>query len=276
MLDLARAVENIEALAWAELQLALSPQVRARLGVEILHSSGATLLLAPHADVLQLNRVIGLGMAEALTPADLDWIISTYSAARVSKFLVHWGPVCEPTHGPEWLRARQFRQIAGTTKLVRRLDLRDRLGASVSNLRVVEIDERDASTFETIVGTALGVPHLVAEGIRSTIGHPGWHFYLAMDGKRPVAGGALYLRKMSAWCGLAGTLAADRGRGAQTNLLLRRIADASRAGCTFLSADTAATRDGTNQSLKNMIRAGFEILYERDNYLLDLDVVRGR
>lgn len=270
MLDLAPLVENVEALAWTELQLALSPEVRIRLGVDVRQYAGATLLLISHADVLQLNRVIGLGIAQALTTADLDQIISTYAAAGVSKFLVHWGPTCVPPLAPEWLRERRFRQVAGTTKLVLRLDGRERSAISTPQLRVVEIDERGASTFEKIVGTALGVPQSVAEGIRSTIAHPRWRFYLAMDDERPVAGGALYLHGASAWCGLAGTLEGDRGRGAQTALLRRRIEDAAHAGCTFLSADTAATRTGTSRSLKNMIRVGFEILYERDNYLLDL------
>ena len=67
MLDLAPFVENVEARAWTELQLALSPDVRARLGVDVQQCAGATLLLTRHADVLQLNRVIGLGITRAVT-----------------------------------------------------------------------------------------------------------------------------------------------------------------------------------------------------------------
>jgi hypothetical protein len=81
-----------------------------------------------------------------------------------------------------------------------------------------------------------------------------------------IATALLRIRGEYAWLGLASTLAEHRGRGAQISLLYRRIRDAAAAGCTWLVAEAMA--DGP--SLRNQQRAGFEVAYERPNYLVDL------
>jgi hypothetical protein len=136
---------------------------------------------------------------------------------------------------------------------------------------VREIGPDDAQTFENVVAAPLGVPDGLGVGIRSTIGLPGWRFYLVYDGHRPIAGSALYVQGRMAWCGLGATIESDRRRGAQAALLARRLRDAAADGCEWASADTlAATVDKPSQSYRNMQRAGFTTLYDRPNYLLDL------
>jgi hypothetical protein len=63
------------------------------------------------------------------------------------------------------------------------------------------------------------------------------------------------------------TLEPYRRRGAQTALLRARIRDAVAAGCRWASAETGVERPGGhNSSLHNMLRAGFGVLYERENW----------
>jgi GNAT superfamily N-acetyltransferase len=64
------------------------------------------------------------------------------------------------------------------------------------------------------------------------------------------------------------TLPEARGRGAQSALLTARVRAATGEGCRWLVAETGAEGPGEhNPSLHNMVRVGFEPLYERANWL---------
>jgi len=90
---------------------------------------------------------------------------------------------------------------------------------------------------------------------------PGLQRYLARIDGEPVGEAAFFLDRESGLAQLAGagTLPAFRGRGVQTALLQRRLADARAAGCTLAVVTTAP---GT-RSQENVMRRGFVLLYTR-------------
>jgi hypothetical protein len=266
----AAAVEFIEAEAWAELQLTLPADVRARLGVQVRYHGRAVSLVAPATDAPSVNRTIGLGLEQPLTPAALDELISQYASAGAKRWMLHWCPEAMPSTGDELIVARGGRAVRPLLKMWRSTNAPFAETLATTCI-VVEIDVDDAPTFEALVGPALGVPPELGPGIRSTVGHPGWHYYLALDGARPIAGAAMYTRGEGAWFGLGATSVADRGRGAQTALLERRLRDAIAFGCKWVSAETYPdTPDRPNPSYRNMLRLGMRVLYQRTNYLFDL------
>ena len=261
------AIEQIEAEAWAQLYLALPAEHRTRLGCEVKRYGGAVSILTPGADVPSGNRTIGLGLERALTEDQLTEIIASYIAAGVPRWLLDWSPRAQPRSAASLFERHRGRAMTPIVKLWRTLE-----GASPAlpegAVRVVEIGEEHARTFEKIVAEPLGLPPVVAPVVRSTVGHAHWHVYLAFDGARPVAGSAMFVRGPGAWFGLSATIATDRGRGAQTQLLARRLHDAANFGCTWVSADTQPeTAERPNPSLRNMRRAGMDVLYERAKYL---------
>lgn len=137
-----------------------------------------------------------------------------------------------------------------------------------TELRVVEIGPGDAATFEETVAEPLGMPRVMAPGIRSTLGKERWHFYLVLDGARPIAGAAMFVHGEGAWFGLSATTPSERRRGAQTALLTRRLRDAATLGCAWVSADTQPdTLVLPNPSYRNMLRLGMTVLYYRPKYL---------
>ena len=84
-----------------------------------------------------------------------------------------------------------------------------------------------------------------------------WHVFAALDGRRPVAAAAMYLRGEMSWVGFAATLPSHRRRGAHAALLERcqRVALA-------LGARRAAA-PAPQHPLANLRRAGFSPLYAR-------------
>ena len=263
----AASVERIEAVAWAELQRAVPAEVRDRFGIEVRNYDGAVALLAPHADVAAINRIIGLGFEVPLRRELLDAIIGDYALAGVRRMLIQWSPVAAPAEAPKWFAERGSREATPTVKLYRPTDPEATFGSST--FEIVEIGPAEAAMFEATVAAELGVPAPLGPGVRSTLGHAGWRYYLARDEGRPVAGAALFARGELAWCGLGATLAGYRNRGAHTALLVRRIRDAATMGCVWVTADTAEdTAERPNPSYRNMRRVGFEVLYSRANYVL--------
>lgn len=263
----AARIEHIEAAAWRDLQTALPVDFKERWGVSVGIFGGAIALRAANTPTPAINRIVGLGMGEPLTPELLDRVVAWYAEAGVQRFVIQLSPVAAPANAAELLASRGFEPRSYHAKLWRPLTGAERPRAS-AEFRIEEIGPDNATTFEHIVAAPLGVPPELGAGVRSTIGNPGWRHYLAFDGGRPVAGAACYIESDGAWLGLGATDEEFRRRGAQTALLMRRLADAAAAGCRWASADTAQqTVDRPNPSYRNMHRVGFVDFYDRPNYV---------
>ena len=267
----AAEIEHIEAEAWAQLHLALAPTLSDQLHCEVKRYGRALSVRTAGADAPSGNRTIGLGLERELTEDQLSAIVSWYADAGIKRWLLEWSPEGRPGVAEQWFAQHGGRAMTPTLKFWRRLNgsvpLLDR-----SALTVVEIGMAQAVAFENIVAEALGVPRQMASVVRSTVGHEHWHFYLALDGTRPIAGAAMFAHGGGAWFGLGATVSSDRNRGAQTALLARRLRDAEALGCPWVSADTQPdTPERPNPSYRNMRRAGMDILYPRAKYLFEAD-----
>jgi hypothetical protein len=96
----------------------------------------------------------------------------------------------------------------------------------------------------------------------------GWRCYVARLEGVAVAYGALYVAADGVGvCAAAATLPAARGRGCQTALLRRRIADAARAGCELVVVQ-ASPGSG---SQRNLQRIGLELAYTRVTWTWSLE-----
>ena len=264
-------IEMIEAEAWSELQLGAPHDFQRRCGISVQRVAGGVLLIASQSPALEINRTIGLGFATPLTQKQLDAVIGAYAKAGVGRFVIQWSPAARPAGAPKWLTDRGFTLLSRIAKVERNLAALPAAPPVAPGLAVAEIGPDDAELYEQTVAGPLGVPDGLGAGIRSTVGHPGWRYYLVRDGTRPIAGAALYVRGRIGWFGLGATIESDRRRGAQSALLARRLIDAAGDGCSWVTADTLAeTADRPNPSYRNMGRAGFTTVYERPNYLLDL------
>jgi GNAT superfamily N-acetyltransferase len=93
--------------------------------------------------------------------------------------------------------------------------------------------------------------------VRAWLGRPGWRLYLARVDGVAAASAALTIGAGLGYLANAATLPAMRGRGCQTALLARRIADAAAAGC-----DTVASlAEFGSGSQRNLERAGLRLAF---------------
>jgi hypothetical protein len=267
---LAERIEVFEGDVWASLQLAATREWRGRMKVEVWRDRGVVALIAGGTRGVAVNRVVGLGLGSPLTPAYLERLKTLYRDAGAERFVVQWSPYSQPASAFEWMAQMGGRAMNPTSKYIFHCDsMVAPCESSCFDIR--EIGVADGEVFESIVAPALGVPEGLGEGVRSTIGQPGWRYYLAFDGDRPIAGASLFVAGEQAWLGFGATRESDRRRGAQSALIRRRLADARRDGCTLASTETHASRSGLDRvSSSNLQRAGFVLLYVRQNVLFDL------
>ena len=258
-------LEHADAEGWASHQLAAPPAVVEHFGIAVQRYAGATLMIANRGEILGLNRVLGLGIDERLTPALLDEVIARYHALGVTRAILQICPRAIDAAAAAAIEARQLGAKNRHAKLWRRPDP---LLAADTDLRIAKIDRSLAELYGTVAAHAYGDPPILAAGHSATIGQKGWRHFIAFDGDRAIGTAALYVSGPAAWCGFAATLASDRGRGAHCALLAARVREAAEQGCEVVTCETAEeTPERPNPSFRNMRRMGFEVAYFRPNYL---------
>jgi len=263
------SIEFLEGEAWTQRVEALPIQIKAELGTRTRRFGRAVALATPGADAAAVNRAVGLGLERPLDDDMLADVNAFFLDAGVPRWLIECAPDAAISGGPQTLTRRGASVKTPTVKMFGDLRITDAMAPS-NGLAVSEIGVEDADNFSSIVAVAYGRTEIVEPDLVSTLGHPGWHHYLAFDDGRPIAGAAMFARNDGAWFGIAGTLADARNRGAQTALLAKRLDDARRLGCSWVTAETwPDTAARPNPSYRNMLRAGMRLAYLRDKYLFE-------
>jgi GNAT superfamily N-acetyltransferase len=264
-MSIATDVELLEAEAWAQMHEAWAREVP---GVTCLHRWGrATSLVTPSVDAVAVNRVIGLGCDEALDREQLAAVRDFYRTNGRTPWFLEWSPEAQLSE-EGLLESAGGRIRDHQAKLFAKLT-DTHLATDPGLIEVVRVSRDTGSTFRDLVGPTLGVPEAARAGIVATVGQAGWYYYLALADGQAVAGAAMFSDGVGAWFGLAATLPTHRNVGAQTALLSRRMSDARALGCHWVSAETHPTSAERNPSLRNMARAGMQVLYLRPWYRFD-------
>jgi GNAT superfamily N-acetyltransferase len=216
-------------------------------------------------DFWLFNRVIGLGVAQPATRAQVEDIVGSYTDSEQSSFSVALSPIAEPDGELEgWLRESGFEQAGAHVKLWRPAD--EPAEPARTSLRIEPAPRAFAPEFERVSVESWGASVSLAPWFSAVMGRQGWYHYIAFDGDLPVATAAMRVEGPVAWFGFSATLASYRGRGAHSALVAQRIADARDLGCRVLHTETVAdVPPGPAQ--RNLLRAGFLPIYERANFI---------
>jgi GNAT superfamily N-acetyltransferase len=259
--ELSRSLDLHEARAWGAMYRYLPLEAVALAGSGIATIGSAVVAHASKVDVLGYNRAVGLGLDGPATEEQIDEIISHFAGHDVPRFFVQLHPEAEPAALPQWLEARGFTNWVRLYRDARALEVPE------GGPRVEQIGTERADAFGHIVVRAFEWPEALAPFVTCLIGRPGWRHYLAYEGDTPIGTATLHADGEIGWFGFAATVAEFRGRGAQTALIARRIADAREAGCKHLIVETAQqTPEKEAPSYRNIRRSGFEVAYLRPNY----------
>ena len=137
-----------------------------------------------------------------------------------------------------------------------------------SDLEIRVIGRELGAEFGRVVAEGFGLPPAVAPWVGELAGRPNWVCVMAFADATPVAAGAVYVNGEYAWLGFGATLASHRRRGAQNALLARRLGEAAARGVRVAVTETGERLpDKPSISYRNIVRAGFEEMYLRQNYM---------
>jgi GNAT superfamily N-acetyltransferase len=263
--DVALLVEFSEARAYESLMRAAPPAVLERLGMRAVAIGSAVAVVAESITTsLNMNRVIGLGVAEPATEAMLERIVDLYSTLGLP-FGVELGPFAAPEELTDWLRSRRLRRGVATAIHYR---VADRVHPSVERVSVVRARPSDREIVADICCSVFRMPAAANALIAGTADHPEWRQWLAYSGSRAVAAALSFVRDGVAWLGWDATLPEYRGLGAQSSLIAHRVNDAAEAGCSYVTTETAVNAGaGRDPSYRNYERSGFSLAYERATYI---------
>jgi GNAT superfamily N-acetyltransferase len=133
--------------------------------------------------------------------------------------------------------------------------------AAPAGVEVVEAGAEDMADFARIHLDGHEVPPdgrgPAEAAVRAWFGRPGWRLYQARIDGVAAATAALTIEDGLGYLANASTLPAMRGRGCQSALLARRIADAAAVGC-----DTVASlAEFGSGSQRNLERAGLRVAF---------------
>jgi len=211
-----------------------------------------------------LNRVLGLGLAEPAIEKALDEIDAFFADNKVSYGLTVT-PDVRPPELTAWLEARGFSRGYAWTKFRRGIEP---AAAPETDLTVERIGPDSGDVFADVFQRAYGTPELLRPRLEQIPGETDWYCFVAFAKGVPAGTAAVFVTGDVGWLGMAGTLPEFRGRGAQTALLAERIAAAREAGCSVVVTETGEAVEGRpSNSYRNIVRAGFEPVYVRQNYL---------
>jgi GNAT superfamily N-acetyltransferase len=248
--------------AFRDLYAAAPPE----LGAHTAEIGGALCLrLDPLSAVTMFNRVLCLGIETPATDGQLDEALDFLQGVQA---YVTVAPEAEPQDLGERLVARGLPRDRGWTKFVS--STADPPRAS-TELRV----ERDESgeAFAKAAQRGFEVPLFFRGWLSRLARREGWQCFVAFDGDAPAAAGALFVTGRVGWIGIGATVPEQRGKGGQSALLAARIEAAAAAGCEAVVTETGEPMDGQpNSSYRNIVRAGFEPVYVRANYLAAIAV----
>lgn len=258
--------ELCEAEAMYRLESGAPPPVRSALGICCSRIGGGVALVMRRDPARYWSKALGLGFAEPLTAPVIDQLCAFYLGQGVSEFVLQlahsvlpagWDGICashDLYEGNRWL------------KLAHRLaDLPE---LPVAAPRVTAVGPDQAQEWARVLVRGFGMAEgRLSEMLAATVGQAGFRGYAAWAGEDMIAAANMFFYNGAAAFSGAATLPEYRRQGAHAALLAVRLRDARAAGCQVAFAETALQPTSRNPSLHNMRRAGFDVLYERVNWL---------
>jgi GNAT superfamily N-acetyltransferase len=263
---LAIEADRIEARAWSDWFMAISPELRSACGIAVRTVADATLLIAPRIPLTLFNRVIGLGMTRPASAEDLDAAVTAFIDAGSPTFAVAWGAYSMPAALTPVLDAR-FPTTSERPVLAKMTRGAASPPSAASDLRVLPVDRSLIGETDRALTRANGAPHLAGIFV-PLLWRPRWHLYAVLDRDVVAGGAALFLDGGSAWLGMAAVLPEYRRRGGQLALMVQRIRDALVAGAVRIFTETdEPSEPRANPSLNNMERCGFRKIWSRTHFV---------
>jgi ribosomal protein S18 acetylase RimI-like enzyme len=260
------AMDRVERRFWREIWESAPKRVAEERGLELrVFGEVQASIVGDLAAARMLNLILGAVEDVERGGEGLPAAVAWAAAGGISPYVPVTPGLSGSAAAEAWLRENGFERGYAWMKFVR--DPHPPRFPSPDGVEVVELTAPDEEPFGAIAAIGFGLPAWGASLFSRLPGREGWRCYVARIDGEAQACGAMLIDHGSAELGIAATLDEARGRGCQTALLHRRIADAAQADCHTLFVETGERVPGQPAaSYRNILRAGFEEAYLRPNW----------
>lgn len=212
-----------------------------------------------------VNRVLGIGSEYRPSLEQLINIRKTYAKGGGSRFFLHVLPEQVGDDYESLLTEAGYEKYRGWMKFVRGPSDVDIVS---TDLAIRQIGPDDAGRFAAIVSDAFDFRPAFRPAVAALANDDNWRLYMGFDNESPACTGGLYIKDGVGYLDFGATHPDFRRRGGQTALLTMRVRAALDAGCTSIVTMTGEAVPGDEQhSYRNILRAGFEEAYLRENWI---------
>ncbi|MFF1819172.1 GNAT family N-acetyltransferase [Kribbella sp. NPDC058245] len=233
------------------------------LGLTRCRFGQVAVLAAPGDTSLFWSRAAGFGLDRPVDSGVIGEVLDYLRSAGCTTANLSIAPEALPA---DWdaISAEHSLTAGGTTvRLVR--EAGPVAPVPTTGLRIEPVGPSDATAWAELQLAVFGMESAsFGAMLEAYTDWPGVTAYGAWDGETLIGTGSLHVTGAVGRFLNGATVPAYRGRGVQTALIARRIADAFAQGCAWVTSDTAKPPpDGHNPSLANLERAGFKALPDR-------------
>ncbi|WP_411093562.1 N-acetyltransferase [Streptomyces sp. 049-1] len=260
--------EQTEIATYMDFATAAPEAVRDAMGIAARDFGAAMALTIGQEPSCFFNRAGGYSSSADVTLESLQEVRDFYRKQRVQRGAVMIAPAALPQDWDSITRELNFQEGSRYTKLGCNVETaliaNDGVAKLDPRLRVGLVAPHQAHEWATVMMTTFGFAPGMVDVAASLVLRPDWRNYAVWDSERIIAAGSVFLNGECGDMFGGATLREARGRGAQSALLTARARAAEAAGCRWLVAEAVAEGPTDhNTSLHNMVRAGFEPLYDR-------------
>jgi GNAT superfamily N-acetyltransferase len=266
--------EHSEAEALFRFETGAPEAVRSALGMNATRIGGAVVLSMRNDPTQFWSKALGFGRTAPVTADMIAEVCAFYRAEGTPMAVLQLAPSVIPEDWPE-ICAREgitagspwVKLVAEVDQVVAHADAPDRKRAD--GVRVAPVEPDDADRWASVMMRGFGMPEEHYAGmVAASVRHPQWHPHAVWLNGEIVGTGTMHSDGETAQMFGGAVLPDARNRGGQTELLAARARMAGKLGCRLLIAETGAETDGGhNPSLHNMLRLGFRVAYERQNWM---------
>ncbi len=215
-----------------------------------------TINAASHEEVPTSNR----NRARVITRLDreqLEDIRGIFSARGISRFFIWLAPEADQISSHQTLAGQGFTRFDAFKYVTL---ARSPIAAPISICRITarRIEHVDATVTHAALTGIFG-NSLAADCFARVIADGDHAGFVAFNAEEPISAGLLFVSERMGYLGWAGTRVDARRRGGQAALITARLAHAKEVGCDVCICETNSDNEA---SLRNLRRAGFEIVYE--------------
>jgi hypothetical protein len=259
-----RLVEQVEAESTFMLLDSAPEDLKATLGITTSRLGGGVVLSMRNDPIDHWSKAIGFDVP--VTAELVTEICGFYRSLDAPLGILQFAPETLPENWAEIVADQNLTPGSTVVKLAHD-------GTSIApvdtGLKVgrVPAEQMDAWVVTYLRGFELPEGD-IARLLSAPLGHPDVRPYGAWDGDDIVGAAVLFVHGKTARFAGAVTLPSHRGRGAQSAMTALRLTDGVESGVEWFSAETDKPAPGErNPSLDNLRRLGFQVLYDRQDWL---------